>query len=104
MDDFEFADVPLKEAKGRVGNLARAAESGEITRLTDRGRPIAAIVPLEVMTAGVLALRSQDETTTLEEEQRLLGARVMKIFEEHDNEMRRESLLRARRRREYRGK
>jgi len=100
MDEDNIVDVPLKEARGPLGQIARAAaESGEITRLTDRGKPIAAIVPLEVMEAGRATLQlPHDQEAALKEEQLLLGARIMEMFNDHERETR---ARRAKQEREY---
>lgn len=37
--------VPLKEARKRLGDLVRAAERGESTVITRRGRTVARLVP-----------------------------------------------------------
>ncbi len=44
------AEVPVGSARKRVADLVnRAAYGGEATLLTRRGRPVAAIVPVEVL-------------------------------------------------------
>lgn len=41
-------EIGLREARKELGDLARAAHySGQITTLTDNGKPIARIVPIE---------------------------------------------------------
>ena len=40
--------IGIREAKARLSALARAAAAGEPTMLTDYGKPIAVIAPLEV--------------------------------------------------------
>ncbi|MDY0168000.1 MAG: type II toxin-antitoxin system prevent-host-death family antitoxin [Thermoguttaceae bacterium] len=39
--------VNLKEARRRLGDLVRAAESGESVTITRRGREVARLVPIE---------------------------------------------------------
>ena len=42
--------VGIREAKARVSELARAAATGDATILTDYGKPIAMIAPIEQAT------------------------------------------------------
>jgi prevent-host-death family protein len=42
--------VGIREAKARLSELARAAADGEATVLTDYGKPIAVISPIEQTT------------------------------------------------------
>ena len=42
--------VGIREAKARLSELARAAANGEATILTDYGKPVAVIGPLEQTT------------------------------------------------------
>ena len=44
--------VGIREAKARLSALARAAAEGEPTLLTDYGKPLAVIAPLEVTEHG----------------------------------------------------
>lgn len=43
--------VGIREAKARLSELARAAANGDATVLTDYGKPIAMIAPVERATA-----------------------------------------------------
>jgi antitoxin (DNA-binding transcriptional repressor) of toxin-antitoxin stability system len=42
--------VGIREAKARISELARAAANGDVTVLTDYGKPIAMIAPIEQAT------------------------------------------------------
>ena len=42
--------VGIREAKARISELARAAAKGEATILTDYGKPVAMVGPLEQTT------------------------------------------------------
>jgi prevent-host-death family protein len=45
--------VGIREAKARLSEFARAAAKGEATILTDYGKPIAVILPIEQTTRAV---------------------------------------------------
>ncbi|MEU6246455.1 hypothetical protein [Glycomyces sp. NPDC047010] len=54
--------IPIKEARANFGNLVRdAGLDGRIVYLSDRGRVIAAIAPLDVIEAGRRALRGGED-------------------------------------------
>ena len=44
--------VGIREAKARLSALARAASAGEITILSDYGKPIAVIAPMDASPTG----------------------------------------------------
>ena len=43
--------VGIREAKARLSELARAAAKGDATILTDYGKPVAVVAPIEQATA-----------------------------------------------------
>jgi prevent-host-death family protein len=49
--EASMKSVGIREAKARLSELARAAAKGEVTMLTDYGKPLATIAPIEQTTA-----------------------------------------------------
>lgn len=47
--------VPSKELKNRLGKYLRMVRAGEAVRVTDRGRPIACILPADDQFTGLLS-------------------------------------------------
>jgi antitoxin (DNA-binding transcriptional repressor) of toxin-antitoxin stability system len=45
--EASMKSVGIREAKARLSELARDAAKGEVTMLTDYGKPIATIAPIE---------------------------------------------------------
>jgi prevent-host-death family protein len=53
--------IGIREAKPRLSALVRAAKRGEVTTITDYGKPVAQIAPLEAP-AGVTSESGQQKS------------------------------------------
>jgi prevent-host-death family protein len=56
-------DVPVYEAKTRLSELLVEVERGEPVTITRRGKPIAKLVPAEVVERGISAQRQHVAAT-----------------------------------------